>query len=384
MKFSLTNYAKLWSSIEGRNVMRAILNNPELIKPNFTFWRQDFGVDREITPTNARGLASFTSYMKERDNAFMMDMRAPLGDTIPVEHRGGRSYSGSIPDYSARGYVETAPERMQREKLMDQFADVRWLADFAQDELQRMLNQANQTLSYQAAMLLSTGNIVYKKGEGIQGAVIKADIPKENFMSCGKEVWTSPNCNLISQMIEIQDKIKDKLEVGMSFQWQITKEMWQNVFMKNKQVQEWARFVRLQNDGVVLPETYALLSETVKSALSKYEGLDPIVIVEEKQKDVVEGVVHGWANNTAVYRPVGLAGVIRRASILDKEVYEKYGNKVNSYNFTEAMDGLGVFMNSEIVNGNFSEWHTDFFMKAVPTLEEFLYHYIINTAHADE
>ena len=386
MKFELTNYAKLWDSMEGRAIMHEILNNPELIKPNFTFWKEDFKVDPEITPSNAKGVANFISYMREPDNGFMMDMRAPLGDTLPAESRGGKFYTGSIPDYSARGYVETAPERMQREDLFAQYGDqdTRWLMEFATQNMQRMLNQANQTLSYQSAMLLSTGKITYKMGDGIKTNVIKAEIPKENFLHADTQAWTDPSAKILTQMIEMQDKIKDNLQLGISFQWQITKDMWKNIFMKNQQVLEWANNCRtIETGGIPMPNTYALPSDVVRSYLVKYEGLDPIVIVEEKQKDINLGVVHGWKDNIAVYRPVGYAGYIRRSTILDRDVFERFGNKVNSYNFTEAMHGCGLFMNSVIVNGNFKEWHSDFFLKAVPTLDEFLYHYIVDVSRTE-
>ena len=47
------------------------------------------------------------------------------------------------------------------------------------------------------------------------------------------------------------------------------------------------------------------------------------------------------------------------------------------------MGGLGVWMNSVVVNGNFKEWHTDLFVKAIPTLDEFLYHVIVDTTQAN-
>jgi DNA polymerase III alpha subunit len=71
------------------------------------------------------------------------------------------------------------------------------------------------------------------------------------------------------------------------------------------------------------------------------------------------------------------------SSVLDEEIFGRFGNKVNSYNFTSALNGLGVWMNSVIVNGNFQEWHTDLFIKAIPTLDEFLYHVIVDTKTAN-
>ena len=90
-------------------------------------------------------------------------------------------------------------------------------------------------------------------------------------------------------------------------------------------------------------------------------------------------MVNGWKAGIAVLRPRGYAGYVRRAAILDEPIFKAYGNNINSYNFTPAMGGLGVWMNSVVVNGNFKEWHTDLFVKAIPTLDEFLYHVIVDT-----
>jgi hypothetical protein len=122
---------------------------------------------------------------------------------------------------------------------------------------------------------------------------------------------------------------------------------------------------------------------TVK-ALAQYNGLAPIVIDSELSYDYGTGTfVKGWKDGIAIYRPAGFAGMIRRAEILDETAFAKYGNSVNIYNFTKTLGGLATIMNSVTVNGNFKEWHTDLFVKAVPTLDQFLYHVIIDTTQAD-
>jgi hypothetical protein len=380
MKFDKGLYAALWSE-EGKQVMSTVLQNKELIRPNFTFWATKFLVDPSITPTNEEGESIFTSKMRKLDTGEMMDMRAPLADTKPVDRLGASYYSDRIPDYSAKGYVEKAMERMYKEKLFAQFGDNELLANFASRELTRMINSANQTLSNQAAQVLSTGKIIYNYGEGIQGGVLKAAIPTENFHNAGEKVWADPSCKLLDQMRAIEEEYRDKWGVAMNMQWEIPAQMFRDVFMKNEQVIEWIRYVGVINN-TPLPETFVATEDMTKRALAQYPDLSPIVIIEEKQKDGIRGIVNGWKEGVAVLRPTGYAGYIRRAAILDEEVFTKYGNSVNSYNFTPAINGLGVFMNSVVVNGNFKEWHTDLFMKAVPTLDEFLYHVIVDTKTA--
>ena len=66
-------------------------------------------------------------------------------------------------------------------------------------------------------------------------------------------------------------------------------------------------------------------------------------------------------------------------------MYEKYGSSVIERAFARVgTGGLYTLMNTTLNNGNLKEWHTDLFVAAVPALEEFLYHVIVDTASADD
>lgn len=383
MKFENSNFAKLWDSKEGRQIMTAILNEEGFIKPNFTFYLEKFKIDPALTPTNAKGEATFTSQMREIVNADLMDMRAPLGDTRTADKVGVAYYTGRIPDFAPAGFVEKATERWYKEENFAQFGDAALIAQYATDEVQRMIDSANMTLSYLAAKALSTGETIYDMGDGIQSAIYRSYIPAENFVNAGTTVWTDPSAKIFDQMLAIEESFKDKWGVEMAMQWEMTEQMFNSVFLNNEQVREWVRSWNAMNN-VVLPENLQLTKELVDRAYNAHPyGLSPIVLVNEKQKDINQGVVRGWKEGNAVLRPRGYAGYIRKAAILDEVIYKRYANSVNTYNFTPALNGLGVFMNSVVVNGNFKEWHTDLFVKAIPTLDEFLYHVIVDTTQAD-
>lgn len=375
-------YEALWSD-EGRQVMSMVLQNPEFIKANFTFWKDHFKVDPQITPSDGKGLATFTSYMRELETGGIMDMRAPLGDTLTVDRQGVESYSGTIPDFSAKGYVEKATERYYDEKLAAQFNGSEKLAYFAVNHVNRMINEMNMTLSNHGAQVMSTGKIIHNNGQGIKAGVLKAEIPAANFTTAGEGLWNDPTTRLLSQMRSIEEKYRDLWGLDMPMQWNIPVAMFRSCFLQNEEVIEWVRYVNVINN-TPLPQSLILTEDMVKTAVAKFPDLSPIVIVEEKQKDYVNGTVHGWDAKAAVLRPAGYAGFIRRSTVLDEEIYKKFGNNVNSYIFTPAPNGLGVFMNSVIANGDFKEWHSDLFMKAIPTLDEFLYHVIVDTTTADE
>ena len=179
-----------------------------------------------------------------------------------------------------------------------------------------------------------------------------------------------------------EEKFSDLWGVSLSLQWEIDKRDFDAKFLSNKQVIEWVRYVNVINN-TPLPETFILNREMALSAIAKFPGVSPIVIIEEKQKDTTNGVIHGWKEGNVVLRPVGFAGLIRHTNCIDEKVYRKYGSDLVSRNFTPAINGLATVMNSVVNNGNLKEWHTDLMMSAIPTLDEFLYHAIIDTTTAD-
>ena len=382
MKFANSTYNKIWDSNEGRQIVTQILNDPDLIRANHTFWTQKFRIDPQITPTNAEGEAIFKSTMRQLESGVLMDMRAPLGDSVPEDKKGLAYYSGVIPEFISKGTVEKATERAYKEDLFAQFGDAALIAAYATDVLQSKLDSANQTLSHMSAQLLSTGKIVYNQGVGIQGNVLKADVPAENFLKAGEKVWSDTSARLLDQIVKMVEDIREAKGLDLQFQLEITRKQFLEAFMKNEQVIEWVRYLNVINN-TPLPERAVMTEDLVKNALARFEGLPPIVIVEEKQKDTENGIVHGWKEGVAVLRPLGYAGFIRRTTIKDVELFTKYGNNVNSYSFASALNGLAQIANSVIVNGNFKEWHTHVIMAAVPSLDEFLYHYIIDTTTAN-
>lgn len=381
-KFEHSNYDKLWSAREGRQIVEYILSEEGFIKPNFTYWRERFKVDPAVTPVDEKGRATFTSEMRSLVSGDLMDMRAPLGDTRQAEKVGLEYYTGMIPDFAPAGFKETAMERYYKEKQFEQFGDAALVAQYATNEIQRMIDSANMTMSYLGAKVISSGSSIYDMGEGIKSALYKPAIPASNFVKAGEKVWSDPTCKILDQMIAIQEAKKEEWGVEIPMVWEMTEKMFNEYFLNNAQVKEWVRYINNIN-GIVLPEAFGLTTDMVTKGVAQYPGLAPIIFATEKQKDVNQGFVSGWKDGNAVLRPAGYCGYIRHANVLDKEIFEKYGNTVNSFNFTPVLGGLGTLLNSVCVNGNFKEWHTDLFVKAIPSLDEFLYHVVVDTTTAN-
>lgn len=384
MKYDFQNstYSKLWDSKEGGTLLTYLLNDPELIRSNHNFWRQKFTVDPNITPTAADGTATFTSKLRKPESGSLLHWRSPLSDTIVRDKQGVQYYTGIIGDFISDGFREQAMEREYKEQqFIENFGnDAMIIAQFA-NEVQALVDSADQTLSNMGAQLISKGHIYYNYGQGITGGLYKAEIPAENFITAGEKAWTAPDCKILDQMREIENKFKDAWGLDIPMQWEVPYDMWHNVILKNKQILTWVLENRKVNNQVVVDDMI-VTEAMVKEYIGTFEGVSPIVVIEEKQKN--EGVtVHGWKQNVAVLRPRGYAGVIRHTTILDQKMYEKYGSNLISRVFAKTRDGICTVENITINNANMREWQTHLLMSATPSLDEFIWHIIVDTTTAD-
>lgn len=389
MKFENSVYSKIWDSSEGRQIVTSILNDPNLIRANHTFWREKFLVDPMITPTNAEGEAVFTSRMRQLESGVLMDMRAPLGDSKPEDVKGMRAYQGTIQEFISKGTVEKATERYYKEKFFESLGDAELVGRYAMDVLQPKIDSANQTLSYMSAYLLSHGNLAYMQGEGMQGNIYSAYIPAENFKNAGAKVWADTTASLFDTWRTLVDEANEQFGAKLNWILEVPRDMFDNVILKNEEVIKWIKDAYLVQSSQIAAGTNNLSGLVVNEEnffkyIGQVQGIPTIVIVEEKQKDLHNGVVSGWKEGVAVLRPAGYAGLIRRTTIADVELFrDAFTNPANVYSFTPAMEGLAVVRNSTIVNGNLKEWHTDLVLAATPSLDEFLYHFIIDTTKAN-
>lgn len=386
MKFDFNNstYVKIWDSIEGGKITEIILSDPELIKTNIGFAYQKFDIDPAITPTLPDGTATFISRQRKLQMSKLAHMRAPLGDTVYRKEANAKYYTGVIPDFTPDGFMETAMEREDKERrFIRDFGNDAFIISQYAERLQSLIDSADMTLSYMAAQLLSKGFIVYDQGEGAKGNLYKADIPAENFVKAGEKAWTDPDCMILDQMVQIEKDFEDKWGAKISMQWEIPCDMFHKVFLKNKQVIDLVKSYRFFNNQVIT-DNMQVTESMFRSAIVEVEGLSPIAIIEEKQNDVNNGIVHGWKDGVAVYRPVGYAGLIRHTDNLDSYLYKKYGNNLIAQSFATTSNGLYTVANLTVPNGRMKEWQTQLMFQAIPSLDEFLYHVIVDTKTANE
>lgn len=381
-KFESSRYARFWSSREAQDALRMFVNNPDIIRGNYEFWKSQFEVDSTTIQRGSDGVALFMAKVIDRKGGRMLDMRAPLGDANQADKNGIEAWTGSVPDFIAPGYVENTMEREARVRMFNELYgdDATLLLSYA-NEIQKMVDGGNQTLSNMAAQMLSKGEIAYNFGDGIKGNVLKCPVPAANFKNAGAVVWSdTANCKLLDQLAKLEEdfRVEKGLE-NVAMKWQIPYSIFRNVFLKNAQVIEYIKNWRRVNDkGYAdnMPITRQMFSEV----FAENELFSPIEIIEEKQLDVT-GSVSGWKTGIAVLRPAGYAGSVKRASILDVDLFKKYGARAVDKVF--AQRDIFTIVNTTLDNGNFKEWHTDLMVAAVPVLEEWPYHLIVDTTTAD-
>lgn len=382
MKFENSRYAKFWGSKAAQDALRVFVNNPDIFSSNYDFWKSQFEVDPKIIERGSDGVALFMAKLIDRTPGRLLDMRAPLGDANQADKSGIEAWTGSIPDFIAAGYVETALEREHKKRMFDELfgRDSELLLAYAND-IQKMLDGANQTMSNMAAQMLSNGEIIYDAGRGIKGNVLKAPVPDANRRKAGAVAWSdTTNCKLIDQLAEIETKFRmDNGLEGAALKWQIPFEMYRNVFLKNAQVIEYIKNWRKANDKG-WAESMPINSRMFEEVFSDNELFSPIEIIREKQRDV-ERTISGWKTGTAVLRPEGYAGSVKRADVLDIKLHKDYGSTSIEKVFADR--DIFTIINTTLDNGNFKEWHTDLVVAAVPVLEEWTNHLLVDTTTAD-
>lgn len=383
MKFDSTTFAKITASKEGVQIIADILSNGKLVTlQNHNFWRGKFYPSPDITPTDAKGESSVTVKMREQALGELMSMRAPLSKSAPMETPEVEKYTAPIPSFSPRAWSENAAERYYKIKAFEDgdTSDDMLVYNFARQVLQLFIDSGNQTLSHMAAKVLSTGRFTWDKGVGIKGNVFDCRIPAENRLLAGSSVWTDPDFALLTRLRSIMEDANNK-HGEMAWQLEISRDRFVATFLNNTQVLNWIKLQYSIQHSVLtanVPNDIATVDYAVE-CLNADPTLPKIVIVAEKQNDVVLGTVSGWAQNYAVMRPVGFAGPVVHATPIEKNVLPSLGARSINRNINNVLDNLGIIITSEFDNGELREYRSQFIMNAVPVLDEFLYHYIINT-----
>lgn len=400
-KFPDFNESLTWLLYAGgddaKELRAIILNDPDMYNPNYMGWAQDFSIDPDTVQAGPDGLAEIRAYMRQIETGYMSDMRAPLGDSLPIERGNLASYSAPIGHFTTHHFHETKSTMLHKREMWEQLRDSFSEADADsimayKENLRPLINEVNMTLTYMCEQLMTRGYVYYDKGSGIQQGIYKAEIPAANFLNASvfkyvngvktQTTWDDLDAALVDSLRELVDTVNTNNGVDWDWQLDVPKAIWDNYIMKNKQVLELVRW-RQNVNGVALPSVVYVTDEMVRAMLAEQTGLPQIVVHDTKQKDINQGFVRGWASGIVTLRPVGKAGLIRHSTILDTKWFnDEMSNPLIRDSYTPALNGLGYLNSTVYIDGRDTQYRTRFIYSATPTLDEFLYHYIINTAQA--
>ena len=392
-RFDINNsdWAALFRSRDGgSDLFQSLVDNTDLLNMDEGWALTQGRIADAPTPTADDGSATFRMESRKLEAAPVMDLRAPLGDSHQMDANGVEEYTASIPDFIGRGFVETAAQRIYKQKMFAQFGNSdRIISNWIRDYLAVGLNSAKATLNNMTAQLETTGKIDYSSlGAGIYGKLHDARIPKENFKKAGKAAWTSPDCKLLTQMRKIEDEYRDKRGgYEGALVWKMTKKMFHDVLLQNPEIvalyEKWCTA-----NFIAYVPGMPITNEQFLQAMTDIKGISPIEIVVEKERNktrTTDTFVQGWKDSAVVLRPAGDAVEFKYTDVLEREVYGGgYGASTVDTTFATMLNGLVTAMNTTTDNGRLKEWHTDVMMSATPALISFTNHEIIDTATAGE
>lgn len=381
--FKNSRKARFFSDLENSRYLQKFIDENDIFHVNYGWYLTQGRIAPDLTPTNHKGVATFTVEASALRASTLANLRAPLAGSFQKDKGELKVYSATIPDFITDGFKETAEERNYREKQFEEFGNDRDLVMQWRDDVQDLMNSVDMTMNYMTAKLASTGELDYTGiGRGIQAPLHKVPLPADNFRKCGKVEWENAECNILEQMRNIEsDWRKEFGQNRLALVWQMTYNTFYNVFLANKQISElyknWCKA-----HYVAYVEDYGVNTEMFLKAFADIQGISQIEIVDEEEQNIkFDGSVvkvKGWADNIVVLRPAGYAFEYERKQVADEPMFKKYGNSIVQKVFARTNNGIGLLCNSTIANGDYQEWHTDLMFAAVPAMLDFPYRWIID------
>ncbi len=382
--------AKFFTGRGNNKFLQEFINRDGVLRCNNGWYKTQGDIDPNLTPTTANGDATFKVRTRVLKPATLMNLRAPLGEGYQRDNEGFQWYTASIPDFVADGFRETAIERFHKmEHLRETFGNDAEAVNIYLDKVQNLYDSLDMTMNNLSAQVCSTGFIDYSKlGRGIQEELYDARVPKENFKNGGALAWNDSKCDLLEQMRKFEEDWRNEhIEYkNVPLVWQMTKDDYFNVLLKNKQVAElyksWA-----QANYIALLQNYGPNQAMFLKSVTDLNGLSTIEIVDEEEYNMGFGgnieALRGWKNGTVVLRPAGKCLRFMRKEILDKRIFETLGNKLIDVAWATTNEGLGLLRNMITANGMYQEYKTDMFLASVPAMLDSPYRWIIDITKKD-
>ena len=94
--FNNTRMAKFFSSEINRNYLQEFINREGILRANYDWYLTQGTIATDVTPTDNKGLATFSVKARELKAATLMNLRAPLGEGYQKEKGGMHWYTATL------------------------------------------------------------------------------------------------------------------------------------------------------------------------------------------------------------------------------------------------------------------------------------------------
>lgn len=383
------NYGDILDKNEIRTI-QTLLSNPDVIKPNFRFWEQHFNLSTaNFVSRGTDGSASFSVDMVERNPDAMADFVSPLSETNKIDKGDKRSVTGTLP-YMSKGEARNAWEKMQDDKII--LANNQLSPLFRQwvESTQTLIDAHHARLSNMAAQVLSQweiSTVTKADGKGM-GLPFKSNIYKEyaKTFTAGAKIWSDPDCKIIDQIQKLIEEYRDKTGFDGAIKLMMTEDQIRNVMLPNKQVREQVILFRNMMGQLVVADAAIVLEQLIEYSNSTFSVIPPIEVAKEFQKSqnlIGFTKVRGWNPNNIAICPIGKSGIIVHTNILDVEAVISTPSPDSIVTAMYLDNGLIGLVNRAVGKGGIATYFTDTYSSAIPVIDNFLYHVVVDITKAD-
>lgn len=360
---------------------------------NNQFGRIYFPLSEDALNTNASGASLYEITMRKKSGPTNAYARAKYSDLPSKGYEGEESRTGSIGNFADGFKIEGKDKQKiaRRKKLENELGKTDApLYLYYIEQMQKTFDAHNMTLNFLAAQKMSYTRMDNTSADALSWGITRTSAyevdAEHRDMACGDKTWDDSTATIVDDIKSLVKRFRDETGYAGAISLKMETDFYNNVYLANDQVKELVTNYVLAN-GTVLPNGYMPTSETYNSWNSSVSGgyLPPIELVE--QESLILGIdgkpmvqpVSGWRPGIMVISPAGAQG----KTLWD--INEEYDSMegMADYAITTVEGGFLTVMNKIKQTGRLPEWSTEVTGDYEPVLDEWLFHWCINTKKAE-
>lgn len=394
----LTRYNALFSNREGANGfnpdLKYVIDNRILVDSKPYLWKRYFAKDetKTVSPLDPSKPASYASGEITAPLPVMFDLHVP-GSEVSQSDKGGFSIKqGSIPTF-ARGVYEKALSMATLKALLSEYGNDKTIVDTYIETAASLIMGANTTLTNLATQIMSTGTLLLNRGQGAAPFDYGQLYPTKAFVTAGASVWSDTTANLVEIMVKHQNEMRDLTGYDGPLTWKIDDVTLAKMSQNALFIKLVNQFSATQNKSVVvinssneldtLPISKSQLIEWSKSEECPIAPIEEISEQQRVQNLTGKQNVRGWKEGNALLSPAGQQGIIKYSDCPEEGILKTSANDMLKWSSAKFLGGMGTIINKIAPVGELKEYHSNFYLSAIPTLFTWKVARIVDTTTAD-